>query len=113
MTPTIDDKRFRVLMETWRDWHRSERMVEGYAEESAVLASNRSRMFEELCEDVDAWVAEVIESEVNDLPANERISIHHVWLCSVWRVVGREPLEVLYARAKDRLIQRLIARGVE
>lgn len=107
----IDEKRFRVLMETWRDWCQTDRWVEGYAEESSVLASNSSRLFEELCEDVDRWVAEVIDAEVNDLPSNERISIHHVWLFSVWRL--REPIETIYPRAKDRLIERLEARGVQ
>lgn len=107
----IDEKRFRVLMETWVEWSRSDRWVEGYADSCTVVASNRSRVFEELCDDVDRWVGEVIDSEVNDLPPNERIAVHHVWLLSVWRL--REPLEVVYGRAKDRLIEKLEARGIE
>lgn len=107
----IDDRRYTDLMAMWREWHESEPMVEGFAPKSAVLASNASRLFEELCDDVDTWVCEVIESEVNDLPLNLRVAVHHVVLRCAWRPAG--PLEIVYGQARDRLIERLVARGIE
>ena len=107
----IDEKRFTDLMEMWREWHERDRLVEGYAEESTVLASNTSKLFEELCEDVDTWVCEVIESEVNDLPPNERIAVHHVCLRTPFRPAG--PLWTVYGKARDRLVERLEARGIQ
>ena len=112
MTTTIDDKRFRVLMETWRDWSRTGRWVEGYPDHSPMFGTARTGMdWDDLAESVDGWVAEIIDAEVRGLPLPERTSMHHVWLASVWRL--REPMDVVYPRAKARLIDRLVARWIE
>ncbi len=109
--PLIDDKRFRVLMETWRDWCRRDRWVEGYADHSPTFRESRSGMdWTDLEESVDGWTAEIIDAEVRSLPLAERTAMHHVWLLAVWRL--REPMDAVYARAKDRLILRLHERGL-
>lgn len=108
----IDDKRFRVLMETWVIWCRQDRWVEGYADHSPMFGEARSGMdWQDLEASVDGWTAEIIDHEVRGLPMNERVAVHHVWLLAAWRL--REPIERIYPQAKDRLIERLLARGIE
>lgn len=108
----IDEKRFRVLMETWVSWSRKDRWVEGYADHSPMFGDARTGMdWEDFETSVDGWTAEIIDHEIRGLPMNERVAVHHVWLSSVWRL--REPIDQVYPRARDRLIERLEARGIQ
>lgn len=107
----MDERRFATIMQTWCDWCRTGRWVEGYPSRSPLFSTGDWTHFEDLCEASDTWLAEAVDAVINGIPADERGAVHHVWLHAVYEFL--EPLEACYPRARESIMGGLRRKGIE
>lgn len=112
-SPTLDDKRLSFLLATWRDFMRQPDKSLGYPSRAAGIRYRAGDDFDSMVESLDRTMALAVDACVDDLPLNERASVYATVLSGgkVWRF--REPIEVVYDRARAMLKIRLKARGIE
>jgi hypothetical protein len=99
------------MLGTWRWWMQQPNLNLGHPPRSIGLASTGSQDFDGMCDSADRTLARTMDAVIEDLPTPERDSIHNAVLRTT-RPLPDE-LHVVYARARDMLRDRLIARGVE
>jgi hypothetical protein len=108
----MDDKRLSYLLETWRDWLNEPAMHLGYPSTAAGIRWRSADDWEDLVDHLDETMARAVDTAVDDLPLPERTSVYSVVVRpAVWRL--REPMHVVYERARGLLKVQLRARGIE
>lgn len=110
----MTDDRLSYLLDLWAEYMRGELggtgMPDGYDSRAHVGSSTASKAWDAMVNDVERWQAEVIDACIDDLPLNECAAVHCVKLASVWRL--REPIQIVYDRAREALKVSLNRRGV-
>lgn len=105
-------KRLTELLRLWAEWSAMPADSLGYPSQACGIRWRPGNDFDQMCSDMDDWLAHAVDVSVDELPAAERHAVHVVVLASgAW--TGREPIEDVYGRARDMLAVRLKARGVE
>lgn len=109
----MDSDRLTYLLQTWAEWSRRDDHGLGYPSTAAGIRWRPGDDFDGMVASLDETMALAVDACVDGLPDNERIAVGVVVLASprVWRF--REPIEVIYARAREMLKVRLNARGIE
>lgn len=109
----MDDQRLTYLLQTWRDWMRESDSHLGYPTRAAGIRYKAGDDFDAMVDSLDRTMALAVDAAVDDLPLNERTSVYACVLAGgkVWRL--REPIEVVYGRARALLKISLKARGIE
>lgn len=109
----MDDKRLTFLLMTWKEYMQDPELALGYPSRAAGIRYNPGGDFDGMIESLDRTMALAVDASIDDLPLNERTSVYATVLDGgrVWRL--REPLEVIYERARMMLKSRLKARGIE
>jgi hypothetical protein len=109
----VTDDDLSSHLSAWRDWCRRPDLGLGYPTTAAGIRYRNGEDFDAMVDWLDDRIALAVDAAVDDLPVNERISVR----CTVldgpraWRF--REPLEVVYGRAREMLKVSLNARGIE
>lgn len=109
----MTDDRLSYLLDTWREhMHRDDHGL-GYPATAAGIRWRPGDDFDGMVASLDETMALAVDACIDGLPDNERLAVGFVVLESprVWRF--REPIEVIYARAREMLKVRLNARGIE
>lgn len=109
----MTDDRLSDLLDLWAQWMHEADLPEGLPKRSPVALGRYAvgTDFDEMCESMDIQQAEAVDAAIGDLPLNERVAVHAVKLSSVWRL--REPIDVVYERARGMLVIGLAMRGIE
>lgn len=107
----LTDKRLDSLLDIWSEWMRGESDGKGFGTQSHIEASNSSQDFDQLCDEMEYAQARAMDVCIEDLPRNERASVHHMHLAAIWQF--RDPLEEIYGRAREMLCTSLQKRGIE
>lgn len=105
--------RLDALLDLWTRFMRSgEDVRELWYPDSACgcVGGGYSQTFDDMVEAVDARLAESVNAAIDSLPVVEQCAISHKHLWAVYRF--REPVVVVYQRARDALAIVLPARGV-
>lgn len=100
-------------LDNWAQWHKSASQPNlGYPKKSMGIKGGGQSIegvFEELCDRLDHYTAEVTEAIVNDLTISQRGAIWRRWLgCSIF---VRNPEQTLQD-AYDVLVRRMAERGL-
>jgi hypothetical protein len=99
----------------WLLWNWSRFMRVGGMEDLAVVTAeywaSGSRDFDEMVDNADLNDVIATNASINDLPPDQQVAIHHWHLQAVWRT-NREPIEVVYARARVNVSAGLFKREV-
>lgn len=100
-------------LHAWRAWCRRPDLALGYPSTAAGIRYSNGQDFDAMVDWLDDRIALAVDAAVDDLPVNERIAVRCAVLDGprVWRF--REPLEVVYGRARESLKIRLRAKGIE
>lgn len=70
----------------WARWMRGSTAVRGLPTKSTVLQSGgASQSFDDMCEDLDEWLARTTDTAIADLPEDQRCAVHHRYLLAVFR----------------------------
>lgn len=105
------DKALSDGLEVWARWLTAGHWVDGYPSRSPMFGDARtSTDWEEWEDDVDLTVALSVDAAMQSLTADERAAVYTVKVRTVNSL--REPLEVVYLRARTRLLDVLVRRGV-
>jgi len=98
-------------LDVWAEWLRSGRWVDGYPDRSVMFGEARSGTdWQDLEEAVDLRVAQAVDAAIEGLTGNERAAVFTVKVHSLYQL--REPIEVVYLRARAALRVVLVRRGV-
>jgi hypothetical protein len=104
-------ERLKVLLGIWRWWMRMPNLNLGHPPRSIGLASTGSQDFDGMCVAADKDLARTMDAVIEDMPIVERDAIHNAVMGT--RRPLPDELHIVYARARELLRERLIARGVE
>lgn len=108
----VSDARMDYLLGMWADWMKTGYMVQGYPTRSPGVRSSGAQDFDDMYRtDVELKNAKMMDAVLQSLKPMERDSVAHVWLASVYRL--REPIEVVYPRARTSIRAILKRRRVE
>jgi hypothetical protein len=108
----MTDERLSYLLDTWRDWMREPDHSLGYPSTAAGIRWRPGDDFDAMIASLDDTMAQAVDACVDDLPLMERTAVSAVVLGpQVWRL--REPMHVVYERARSLLKISLNARGIE
>lgn len=110
----LDDKALSDLLATWKSWCQRDDTHLGYPSRAAGIRWSPGQDFDEMCDSLDNRLAMAVDAVVDSLPPNEKAVVRAYVLDAgrhVWRF--REPVEVIYARAREMLKIGLNRRGVE
>ena len=110
----MTDDRLSYLLDTWREWMRApdHRAHLGYPSTAAGIRWRPGDDFDDMVESLDQRMALAVDACVDSLPIMERTAVHATVLGPmVWRL--REPVAVVYARAREVLKLGLSMRGIE
>lgn len=95
----------------WVKWMRKGRYGKGYPTKTPGLSGGwATKTFEEMVESTDDRCAAITDAVIRDLSPAEQSAIHAVHLAAVYTL--REPIHVVYERARERVRLGLEARGV-
>ena len=106
----IDDQRLSDLLDIWAEWMRGKEGPAGYSSRAHIGSSTASKEWDAMLADMEVWQAKAVNAAIDDLPINEAAAVYHVKLASVYRL--REPIELVYDRARELLKIGLRARHV-
>jgi len=107
-----EPERFEQIMDNWRRWMKSDVPVDAFPERSAVLSTGgASKSFDDMCIELDQWLAETTNAAIESLPVAESCALHHCYLQAVYRFNKLDYLSIL-AHAKLNLIAGLKSRNV-
>jgi hypothetical protein len=85
MNPDIPESLDRILT-NWSRWMHRDSAVDGFPQRSAVLTTGgASKGWDDFAEEIDGWVAQTVDTCINDLPADQRAAVHHCYLRAVFR----------------------------
>lgn len=100
-------------LQSWRDWCRRPDLGLGYPTTATGIRYRNGDDFDSMVDWLEDRIALAVDAAVDDLPQNEQIAVRCTVLDGpkVWRF--REPLAVVYERARAMLKVRLNARGIE
>jgi hypothetical protein len=107
----MTDKRLSELLQIWRTWLRRSNLNLGFRPRSLGMSGTGATDFEALFSSAEDSLARSVDAAVDDLPPRERDAVSNAVLATS-RPLG-EPLEVVYERARESLMQILRRRGVE
>ena len=99
-------------LHAWKSWCNRPDLGLGYPTTAAGIRYSTGADFDGMIDWLDDRIALAVDAAVDDLPVNERIAVRCAVLDGprVWRF--REPLEVVYGRAREMLKVGLHARGI-
>lgn len=105
-------KRLVPLLEDWARWQSWYSPRVGYPSRVAMLASDASQSFEDMCESMDGNIMQAIEAAVEDLPPAKKAAIHKRYgICAVYRF-PRDDYELQLLAAHEELLRTLPKRNV-
>lgn len=110
----MTDDRLSYLLDTWRDFiRRPDHLIAlGYPSTATGIRWNPGDDFDGMVESLDERMALAVDASVDDLPLMERTAVYTVVIGpQVWRL--REPMHVVYERAREGLKIKLTSRGIE
>jgi len=109
----LEDARLDELLGLWARWMRSSQPLRDLWYPDAAcgcVGGGYSQSFEDMVEAADARTVEAVNGAIESLSPIEQGAIVHVHLYAVFRF--REPVEEVYARARQQLKIGLPMRGV-
>jgi len=109
----VSDARLDQLFGMWAAWMQTgANIARGYPTKTPGVRSSGAQDIDDMYRtDVELRNARMMDAIIDSLPTMERTSISHVYLASVWRL--REPMEVVYPRARSMVRAILKRRRVE
>lgn len=109
----MDDQRLSYLLDTWREWYKAPDHRElGYPSRAAGIRYSASSDFDTMLDSLDQTMALAVDACVDDLPLMERTAVVAVVIGPmVWRL--REPVGIVYDRARSLLKIALKTRGID
>lgn len=109
----LDDYRLDRLLDLWSGWMRSSQPLRDlwYPDGACgCVGGGYSQSFDDMVDAADSRAAEAVNGAIESLKPIEQCAVTHVHLLAVYRF--REPVQVVYLRARDGLRVALPARGV-
>lgn len=107
----MKDERLTTILHTWRDWQRRRVMPLGYPPRSVPFLAGGAYDGDSDYAAADDAEARIVQACVDDLPGAENSAVYNV-VMGTRRPLG-EPLQEVYARAREMLKVALNRRGVE
>jgi hypothetical protein len=109
----LENGRLDQLLELWTAWMSSSQPLrELWYPDGACgcVGGGYSQSFDDMVEAADARSADAVNAAIESLPPIEQCAVTHVHLYAVYRF--REPVEVVYLRARETLRVALPSRGI-
>jgi hypothetical protein len=109
----LDEGRLDELLGLWTRWMQSSQPLrELWYPDGATgcVGGGYSQSFEDMVEAADARAAEAVNGAIESLSPAEQCAVTHMHLYAVYRF--REPVAVVYGRARQALRLGLPMRGV-
>ena len=109
----LDDPRLEELLGLWARWMASAQPYRDlWFPDTACgcVGGGYSQSFDDMVDAADARAADAVNGAIESLSPAEQCAVTHVHLYAVYRF--REPVEVVYARAKGNLRVALPTRGI-
>lgn len=108
----MTDERLSYLLDTWRDHMFRDDHGLGYPSTAAGIRWRPGDDFDGMVASLDETMALAVDAAVDSLPLMERTAVNAVVIGPmVWRL--REPIGIVYDRARAMLKISLNARGIE
>lgn len=108
----MNDDRLSYLLETWREFQHRDDHGLGYPSTAAGIRWRPGDDFDGMVASLDETMALAVDASIDSLPLMERTAVYAVVIGPmVWRL--REPVGVVYDRARAMLKISLNARGIE
>lgn len=115
MTPNDLDKYERLVsvMKDWAEWVKGYRIRIGYPSRSIGLVSHSlSDSFDDMLEAVENEMCRLIDTAINDLPDDQKESIHRCYGLTSFIRLKKESYERLIIQAHENLLKTLPKKGV-
>jgi hypothetical protein len=109
----LDEGRLEELLQMWARWMSSHQPLRDlwYPDGACgCVGGGNSQTFEDMVESAEIRTVEGVNGAIESLTPIEQCAITHMHLYAVYRF--REPLEVVYERAKGTLRVGLPMRGI-
>lgn len=109
----LDDRRLDELLNLWERLMRSNQPLRDlwYPDGACgCVGGGYSQTFDDMLEVADARCAEAVNGAIESLSPIEQMAVNHIHLRAVYRL--REPVHLVYQRARFTLRVALPARGV-
>lgn len=99
--------------DNWRRYMRKDDVTDGYpAKAAGCVGGGYSQTFDEMMDASDIRVAMIVDALVSSLSPLERASIYHKYLYAVFRSGRNANLEQSLLRARTKIAEWLVIRGV-
>jgi hypothetical protein len=105
--------RLEFHFDNWRRWMRKDNVTDGAPGRAAgCIGGGYSQTFDDMVDAADVRCAMIVDSLVNSLSHVERAAVYHEYLYAVFRSGRGISLEQTLARARLRVAEWLVIRGV-
>ena len=111
MIAGMSEARLEWHFDNWRRWMRHDAVANGAPGKAAgCVGGGYSQTFDDMVDAADIRCAMIVDALVSSLTPSERAAVNHHYLYAVWRL--REPVQQVLDRAKRKVAEWLVARGV-
>ena len=109
----MPENRLEWHFENWKRWMRHDSTTDGYpGKASGCVGGGYSQSFDDMVDAADIRCAQIVDSLVNSLTPIERAAIYHKYLYAVFRYGRAGNLEQSLARARLKVGEWMVIRGV-
>lgn len=109
----MSEGRLEFHMDNWRRWMRCDDVTTGAPNKAAgCVGGGYSQSFDDMADASDVRCAMIVDALVSSLTHIERAAVNHKYLYAVFRFHHQASFESTLQRARTKLAEWLVARGV-